>query len=69
MDETQLINRERFANDQRRVLVTVSKKGQKIAATLGPKIEATYKQFEIAVGRQLSKNLYETLDTLLKKLG
>ncbi|MEL0131672.1 MAG: homoprotocatechuate degradation operon regulator HpaR [Betaproteobacteria bacterium] len=69
MDETQLINRERFANDQRRVLVTVSKKGKKIAATLGPKIEATYKQFESEVGRQLSKNLYETLDTLLKKLS
>lgn len=69
MDELGLVLRERFENDQRRVLVTVSAKGAELASQLAPRIEATYKELEALIGQTFARDLYRTLDQLLEKLG
>lgn len=69
MDELGLVLRERFPNDQRRVLVSVSAKGVELASQLAPQIEATYKELETLIGQTFARDLYRTLDLLLEKLG
>ena len=69
MDELGLVLRERFANDQRRVSVSVSSKGAELASQLAPRIEATYKDLEAVIGPTFALDLYRTLDLLLEKLG
>ena len=69
MDELGLVLRERFPNDQRRVLVSVSAKGADLASQLAPRIEATYKELETLIGQTFARDLYRTLDLLLEKLG
>ena len=69
MDELGLVLRERFPNDQRRVLVSVSVKGAELASQLAPRIEATYKELETLIGQTFARDLYRTLDLLLEKLG
>lgn len=69
MDELGLVLRERFPNDQRRVLVSVSAKGAELASQLAPRIEATYKELETLIGQTFARDLYRNLDLLLEKLG
>lgn len=69
MDELGLVLRERFQNDQRRVLVSVSGKGTELASQLAPRIEATYKELETLIGQTFARDLYRALDLLLKKVG
>jgi homoprotocatechuate degradation regulator HpaR len=69
MDELGLVVRERFTNDQRRVLVSVSDKGAALAAELAPRIESTYKELEALLGQPFARDLYRILDTLMEKLG
>jgi homoprotocatechuate degradation regulator HpaR len=69
MDEMGLVLRERFPNDQRRVLVSGSAKGAELANQLAPRIEATYKELEALIGQTFARDLYRTLDLLLEKLG
>ncbi len=69
MDELGLVLRERFPNDQRRVLVSVSVKGAELASQLAPRIEATYKELETLIGQTFARDLYRTLDLLLEKLA
>jgi homoprotocatechuate degradation regulator HpaR len=69
MDELGLVLRERFPNDQRRVLVSVSAKGADLASQLAPRIEATHKELESLIGQTFASDLYQTLDQLLEKLG
>lgn len=69
MDELGLVLRERFPNDQRRVLVSVSAKGAELANQLAPRIEATYTELETLIGQAFARDLYRNLDLLLEKLG
>lgn len=69
MDELGLVLRERFQNDQRRVLVSVSAKGADLASQLAPRIEATYMELETLIGQTFARDLYRTLDLLLEKVG
>lgn len=69
MDELGLVLRERFQNDQRRVLVSVSAKGTDLASQLAPRIEATYQELEALIGQPFAQDLYRSLDLLLEKLG
>lgn len=57
MDDMGLVERARFENDQRRMLVSVTDKGQTLARELAPQI-----------GEDFARKLYETLDRLLVKL-
>jgi DNA-binding MarR family transcriptional regulator len=69
MDELGWVLRERFPNDQRRVLVSVSARGTELAAELAPRIEKTYQELEAQIGKTFARDLYKTLDILLEKMG
>lgn len=68
MDDMGLVQRERLEHDQRRVMVSVTDKGQTLAAELAPQIEDTYAQLEADIGEEFAQELYQTLDRLLSKL-
>ena len=69
MDDLALVRRERQDHDQRRVLVSVSGKGRRLAARLAPRIEATYRTLEGELGPDLTRNLYAVLDALQDRLS
>jgi homoprotocatechuate degradation regulator HpaR len=69
MDDMGLVSRERPGHDQRRVMVSVSAKGRKLAAQLAPQIEATYRAMEEEMGPELTQQLYAVLQALGQKLG
>lgn len=69
MDDLGLVLRERLENDQRRVRVSVTPKGQALAASLAPTIEATYRELENQLGVEFIAHLYTTLDEVIAKLG
>jgi homoprotocatechuate degradation regulator HpaR len=68
MDDMGLVQRERLEHDQRRVLVSVTEKGESLAADLAPQIEATYQALEAQIGPRFTQDLYAMLDELQRKL-
>lgn len=68
MDDMGLVQRERLEHDQRRVMVSVTDKGEALATRLAPQIEATYAQLEADIGKEFAQEIYSTLDRLLAKL-
>lgn len=69
MDDLGLVERERMPHDQRRVAVTVTGRGEALAAQLAPQIEATYGALESQIGAERSAQLYHLLDELAVRLG
>jgi homoprotocatechuate degradation regulator HpaR len=69
MDETGLVRRERMAQDQRRLLVSATASSRALAAKLAPRIEAVYAGLEADLGPRLTRQLYESLETLVERLG
>jgi homoprotocatechuate degradation regulator HpaR len=69
MDSLGLVQRERLAEDQRRVRVSLTRKSLDLAAAMAPEIEATYAQIEEQVGAELLQRAYATLDELVRQLG
>ena len=67
MDEMGLITRERMAHDQRRVRVSLTAKGRRIAQRLVPLIEERYAALELALGLRPMQEVYDTLDALLAR--
>jgi DNA-binding MarR family transcriptional regulator len=63
-----LVQRERLEHDQRRVLVSVTEKGESLAAALAPQIEVTYQALEAQIGPRFTQDLYAMLDELQRKL-
>ena len=68
MDEMGLVERVRLAHDQRRVHVSVTRKGETLVKQLAPQIERTYVKLESLVGLEAANSLYAALDQLLSKL-
>jgi homoprotocatechuate degradation regulator HpaR len=69
MDDLEIVKRERLKHDQRRVQVSVTEKGEALAAQLAPQIENTYKSLDELIGPQFTQDLYALLDELLGKLA
>jgi homoprotocatechuate degradation regulator HpaR len=69
MDDMGLVQRERLEHDQRRVLVSVTDKGEALAGELAPQIEDTYQALEAQIGARFTQDLYDMLDQLQRKLG
>lgn len=65
MEEMDLITRERMAEDQRRVLVRMTPKSEKLVAELGPLIVEQYKIIEQAFGAELIQQLYAVMDKVI----
>ena len=69
MEELGLVTRERMAEDQRRVRVSITPKSRALARRMAPLIDAQYRELERCVGAPLLAQVYDTLDTLLLRLG
>jgi homoprotocatechuate degradation regulator HpaR len=69
MDELGLVQRERMAGDQRRVMVSLTLRSRTLAQQMAPRIEATYRELEAHLGSELMERSYATLDELLARLG
>lgn len=69
MDEVGLVRRERMAEDQRRVKVSLTPRSRALAAAMAPKIEAVYEALEAHIGRDFIDRFYETLGELIGLLG
>jgi homoprotocatechuate degradation regulator HpaR len=64
-----LVDRERLANDQRRVMVSLTDASRALAAQMAPQIEATYRAIESRVGLEFTGRFYAMLDELIAALG
>ena len=69
MDDLGLVKRERLANDQRRVKVSLTAKARALASRLAPQIEAVYQGIEEHVGPEFTARFYAALDELISLLG
>jgi homoprotocatechuate degradation regulator HpaR len=69
MEEAGLVQRERMADDQRRVSVTATARSRQLGRRMIPAIDACYAQIEARVGVQTLQRAYEVLDALLAPLG
>lgn len=69
MEDLGLITRKPVAGDQRRVSISPSAKGQRLAAKLAPQIDAIYAQIEAEMGADLVADLVRTLDLVQARMG
>jgi homoprotocatechuate degradation regulator HpaR len=69
MDDLGLVQRERMAEDQRRVMVALTPKSRALAARMAPRIEAVYQAIEAHIGADFIGRFYATLDELIAMLG
>ena len=69
MEELGLVRRERMAEDQRRVRVSITPKSRALARRMAPRIDAQYRELEQALGPELLDQVYATLDQLLLRLA
>jgi homoprotocatechuate degradation regulator HpaR len=68
MDDLGWVQRERLANDQRRVLVSATEAAQALATRLAPQVSQHYEALETQLGPALLARTYELLDELLQAL-
>jgi homoprotocatechuate degradation regulator HpaR len=69
MEELGFITRKRVAHDQRRVLVSLTRRSRSLAARMAPQIDATYKHIESLIGAEFSGRFYRVLDELIATLS
>jgi homoprotocatechuate degradation regulator HpaR len=69
MEEAGLVERERMADDQRRVSVTATARSRQLGRRMIPAIEKRYAEIEELVGAETLQKAYEVLDALLAPLG
>jgi len=69
MEESGLVYRERMADDQRRVSVSVTARGRQLGRRMIPAIEERYASIERQVGVETLQQAYDVLDALLAPLG
>ena len=69
MEEAGLVDRERMADDQRRVRVSVTPRSRQLGRRMIPAIEERYASIEKQVGVETLQQAYDVLDALLEPLG
>jgi homoprotocatechuate degradation regulator HpaR len=69
MEELGLIARERMAGDQRRVAVSLSAAGRRLAKKLITQVETRYAALEAEIGVKVMHEVYDLLDVLIGHLG
>jgi homoprotocatechuate degradation regulator HpaR len=68
MENLELIARQRFDNDQRRVRVSLTARSRALAERLAPPIEAAYALIEARIGAEFTERMYAMLDHLIATL-
>jgi homoprotocatechuate degradation regulator HpaR len=69
MEKAGLVERERMADDQRRVSVTATARSRRLGRRMMPLIEKRYGEIEQKVGVETLQQAYDVLDALLAPLG
>ena len=69
LEEAGLVDRERMADDQRRVRVSATARSRQLGRRMIPAIEERYASIEQKVGVQTLQQAYDVLDALLAPLG
>lgn len=69
MEEAGLVERERMAEDQRRVSVSATARSRALGRRMIPAIEERYVEIERLVGVDTLNKAYEVLDAILAPLG
>jgi homoprotocatechuate degradation regulator HpaR len=69
MQEAGLVDRERMADDQRRIRVSVTTRSRQLGRRMIPAIEERYASIEKQVGVETLQQAYDVLDALLATLG
>jgi homoprotocatechuate degradation regulator HpaR len=69
MEEAGLVERERMADDQRRVLVSTTARSRQLGRRMIPAIEERYASIEKKVGVDTLQKAYDVIDALLAPLG
>jgi len=64
MEEMGLIKRRRVPEDQRRLIISLTPKSDKLVDDMAPLIETQYRLLEQSLGADLIARLYDTLDAL-----
>lgn len=65
MDDLGLVQRQRLAEDQRRVRVSLTARSRRLAAAMAGEIEAVYAGIEAHIGADFVQRFYSTLDELI----
>jgi len=65
MEDMGLVTRNRIPEDQRRVMVSLTLKSEKLVSELAPLIVAQYQIIEQAFGPELIQQLYEIMDKVI----
>ncbi|SOE94306.1 homoprotocatechuate degradation operon regulator, HpaR [Burkholderia sp. D7] len=68
MEAMELITKERFADDQRRILVSLTKKSIGLVRVISKDLEARYRELERTVGPEVVERVYSAIDDLLAGL-
>lgn len=68
MEALELITKERFADDQRRILVSLTKKSVGLVRVISKDLEARYRELERTVGAEVVERVYSAIDDLLAGL-
>ena len=68
MENIGFVNRKRLADDQRRVLVSLTPRSRALASRMAPLIEAVYARIEDMLGKEFADDFYRVLDDLIVKL-
>jgi homoprotocatechuate degradation regulator HpaR len=69
MQDMGLIERERMASDQRRLLVSLTPAARRIARSVAQQAEARYQALEAAIGVDVMHEVVDALDALVQHLG
>ena len=68
MEAMELITKERFADDQRRILVSLTKKSIGLVRVISKDLEVRYRELERVVGPEVVERVYSAIDDLLAGL-
>jgi homoprotocatechuate degradation regulator HpaR len=68
MEKMGFVRRKRLADDQRRVLVSLTPRSRALAARMAPLIEAVYARIDGLLGKEFAEDFYRVLEELIVKL-
>src|SRR5260370_35655696 len=68
MEKIGFVQRKRLADDQRRVLVSLTRRSRALASRMAPLIEAVYARIEVLLGKTFRADFYRTLDAIIATL-
>jgi len=69
MESLDLVTKERFADDQRRVLVEMTPRSVNLVRAISKELETCYAALEREVGPEVVERVYRAIDDLLAGLG